>query len=132
MIIYKSDSRRFILGLVFIIIIYSLNFIFFVENVTLKLNPIQQHIISFSITIIVYFIGTIHLRTSSTERKWILSLWHLIHISGLFIITFLGLFDWFISDIHLSLNQFAHSIQEMLISPVLYAVMGLLNKTLKN
>ncbi len=58
------------------------------------------------------------------------SLWHFIHISGLCIIISLGLFSWLIADIGLDLKQFAYTVQELLISPVLYVAMGLLNKNL--
>ena len=58
------------------------------------------------------------------------SIWHIIHISGLCIIASLGLFDWLVADLSLSLKVFVNSIQEILISPGLYVAMGLLNKSL--
>ncbi|ULC58307.1 hypothetical protein MBM09_10280 [Flaviramulus sp. BrNp1-15] len=84
----------------------------------------------FSTTIAVYFVGTIHL--GKLEDTWMSTLWHLIHISGLFIITSLGLFDWFVLEISKSLKHLAYTIQEILISPVLYVAMGLLNRSLKS
>ena len=128
--LYKSDKIRFISGLVFIVIIYSLFYIYFLENKnTLPISRRLKHIISFGSTITVYFVGTYHL--GKLKDTWMSSLWHLIHISGLLIITSLGFFDWFISEINLNLRQFAQSIQEILISPVLYVAMGLLNRSLK-
>ncbi|GAA3653546.1 hypothetical protein [Flavivirga jejuensis] len=127
---YKSDKGRFILGLIFIVIIYSWFYLYFVENKnTLLISRKVKHVITFSVTIAVYLVGTFHL--GKLKDTWMSSLWHLVHISGLGIITFLGLFDWFIFEISLSLRDFALSIQEILISPVLYIAMGLLNKTLK-
>ncbi|MEM1260465.1 MAG: hypothetical protein AAGH81_18215, partial [Bacteroidota bacterium] len=65
------------------------------------------------------------------QDKWMAKLWHLIHISGLFVITTIGFLDWLTNLVSFPLRQFANSIQELLISPALYVVMGLLNKRLK-
>ncbi|MEN3322131.1 hypothetical protein VP395_00190 [Mariniflexile soesokkakense] len=127
--LYQSDKVRFVSGLIFIIIIYSLFYIFFLENSNLILPSKIRHIVKFLATIAIYFIGTFHL--GKLSDTWMSILWHIIHISGLVVITSLGLFDWFITEISLSLRLFANSIQELLISPILYVAMGLLNKSLK-
>ena len=130
MTLYKSDKVRFIFGLIIIVLIYSLYYLYFVEHKnTLLISRKIKHFITFSSTITVYFVGTFHL--GKLKDTWMSTLWHIIHISGLFIIISLGLFDWFIGEISLNLRQFALSIQEILISPVLYFAMGLLNKSLK-
>ncbi|MDO7171148.1 hypothetical protein [Mariniflexile sp. AS56] len=127
--LYRSDKVRFVAGFILIIIIYSSFYIFFLENRSLILPGKIRHLIKFAATIAVYFVGTYHL--GKLEDSWMSFLWHIIHISGLAIITALGLFDWFITEITLNLRLFANSIQELLISPLLYLAMGLLNKTLK-
>lgn len=127
--LYKSDKVRFISGLIFIIVIYSWNYFYFVEsNDYASMPKIVIHLISFLVTVAVYLVGTFHL--GKLKASWMSSLWHLIHISGLCIIVFLTFFDWFIAEISLALKHFAYSIQEALISPVLYFAMGLLNKSL--
>ena len=129
--LYKTDKIRFIAGLIFIIIIYSWYYIFFINETGdwLLLPKLTFHLIRFAVTIVVYFIGTFHL--GKLKDTWMSSIWHLVHISGLCIITSLGLFDWFIMEISRSLKDFAHTVQEILISPMLYLAMGLLNKSLK-
>ncbi|WP_299554841.1 hypothetical protein [Seonamhaeicola sp.] len=127
--LYKSDKLRFILGLVFIIIIYSCYYVFFVENrISASLSKRLVHFIKFAITVLVYIIGSIHL--GKLKDQWLSTLWHFVHISGLLIITSIGLFDWFIADTSLKVKLFARSVQEMLISPILYVGMGLLNRSL--
>ena len=127
--LYKSDKVRFISGLMLIIILYSCYYIFFAENKNSVLVPRKvKHIIIFSNTIAVYFVGTFHL--GKLKDTWMVSLWHLIHVSGLVIIILIGLYSWFIREITLNVKLFALGIQEILISPVLYIAMGLLNKTL--
>ncbi|WP_042497306.1 hypothetical protein [Algibacter lectus] len=127
--LYKSDKVRFIVGLILIIIVYSWYYIYFAENKNTASIPSKiRHIITFATTLAVYFVGTFHL--GKLKDTWMSSLWHFIHISGLFIIGVMGgLFDWFIHEISLNARHFAGGIQEMLISPVLYFAMGLLNRT---
>ena|SRR5690606_1510932 len=127
--LYRSDKTRFLAGLILIVIFYSLYYIYFVENqYFINTSKLILHTIRFSITILIYFIGTIHL--GKLKDSWMSTLWHLIHISGLTIMTSLGLISWFIIDIGFDLKQVAYTIQELLISPVLYVAMGLLNKSL--
>ena len=129
--LYRSDRMRFISGLLFIILIYSWYYLYFMntEGSWMLYSKLAFHLIRFGTTIAVYFVGTFHL--GKLKDSWMSSLWHLVHISGLIIITSMGLFDWFIFEISRNLKEFAHTIQEILISPVLYVAMGLLNKSLK-
>jgi hypothetical protein len=127
--LYKSDKVRFIVGLVFIFIIYTSYYVFLVENVNLELPSKIKHVIKFSLTIAVYFVGTSHL--GKLSDAWMSFIWHVVHIAGLIIITTLGIIDW-IFFINLNLRLFANSIQEILISPVLYLAMGLVNRVFNN
>ena len=127
--LYNSDKIRFISGLIFIIIFYSTYYIGFEENEIMQtFNRYVQYLIKFLFTVIIYLIGSLHL--GKLKDEWMSYLWHFIHISGLCIITSIGLYDWLISDIPLGVLLFAGSIQEFLISPLLYVAMGLLNRNL--
>ena len=127
--LYKSDKIRFISGLVLIIIFYSTYYIGFEENEIMNtFNRYVQYLIKFLFTVIIYLIGSLHL--GKLKDEWMSYLWHFIHISGLCIITSIGLYDWLISDIPLGVLLFGGSIQEFLISPLLYVAMGLLNRNL--
>jgi len=129
MVLYKSHKVRFIMGLVFIVLIYSAYYLYFLENTNFELTRKARHAVTFLTTIIIYFVGTLHL--GKLSDSWMSFIWHIVHISGLCILTSLGLYDWLIEEISLSLRSFAKSIQEILISPVLYVGMGLLNSRLK-
>lgn len=129
MTLYKSDKIRFIAGVIFIVIIYSCYYIFFAENNDVAFIPRKvKHVISLLTTIAVYFVGTFHL--GKLKDAWMSTLWHIIHITGLSIITSIGMYDWLILEVTLGTKIFARNIQEILISPVLYVAMGLLNKSL--
>ena len=126
---YKSDRLRFIIGLILIILIYTIYYLYFIDNISMTISRRTKHVGSFLTTIIIYFIGTLHL--GKLSDTWMSTIWHLVHVSGLCILTLLGLYDWCIDEISLSLRSFAQSIQETLISPVLYVGMGLINTSLK-
>ena len=129
--LYKSDKIRFIFGLVFVFIFYTSYYLLIVDNRdTEVLSRKIRHIITFLFTIAVYFIGTLHL--GKLKARWMASIWHIVHISGLCIITLIGIIDWFIlsDQPHMKLSWLARTIQELLISPVLYVGMGLLNSAL--
>lgn len=135
--LYKSDKVRFVVGLIIIFIIYSCYYIFIADNKDSAQIPRKlRHAISLGITIAVYVVGTIHL--GKLKVTWMATLWHIVHIAGLCIITAIGIYDWIFltGKPNLGLSMFARSIQELLISPVLYVGMGLLHnafsKSLKN
>ncbi|MFM6953680.1 MAG: hypothetical protein ACKOWL_01685 [Sphingobacteriaceae bacterium] len=58
-------------------------------------------------------------------------LWHFVHLTLLFLLVSIGLYDWFLGMVSQEVKDFTSSIQEFLISPVLYVGMGILNKRLK-
>ena len=125
----KSEKAKFTIGLILIILVYSCYYIYIYENEDLMfISRKVMHLVQFSITVLVYLIGTFFL--GKLEDNWMSYLWHLIHITGLGIITSIGCYDWFIAETTLKAKVFARSIQETLISPVLYVAMGLLNKSL--
>lgn len=126
--IYKSNKRKYLVGLFCTVAIYSLYYVYLVDNVNIDLYQIPRkirHVIKFVTTIAVYIIGSFHL--GQIKEKWMAILWHIVHISLLFTITSFGLYDWFIYPLTLSAKNLAQSMQEFLISPVLYATMGILN-----
>lgn len=125
---YKSNNIRFILGLVLIILIYSVYYLYFIDNIDFIFSRKARHAATFLTTLIIYFIGTFHL--GKLSDSWMSFIWHIVHISGLFILTSIGLYDWFIGETSLNIRSFAKSIQELLISPVLYVGMGVINSTL--
>ena len=128
--LYKSEKNRFILGLILIVLVYTIFYVCFVENAEMKMVPRKtKHLIKFFSTIVVYVIGTVHL--GKLKDAWMSKLWHAIHVSGLVILGFLGLFHWYIYEVGLPIKSIAVSIQELLMSPLLYAAMGILNKSLK-
>lgn len=128
--LYKTDRQRFIIGFLFILLIYSLYYIYFADTPNAILIPRKiRHVIKFGTTILVYGIGSFHL--GKIKQQWMVSLWHLIHISLLVTISCIGLYDWIFGMVSQPTKDFAQSMQEFLISPILYVGMGILNSQFK-
>jgi hypothetical protein len=127
--LYNNERNRWIGGLVVIIILYTLFYLLFADrSFTYDIPRKLRHIIKFGVTILVYFVGTYHL--GKLEDKWMSQLWHFIHISLLFSITAIGAYDWAFGMVDKKTKELAATMQEFLISPVLYVAMGILNKRL--
>ncbi|MBM3440405.1 MAG: hypothetical protein FJX94_06040 [Bacteroidetes bacterium] len=128
---YKTDRHKWIGGLVIILIIYTLFYNFFADRAyTYEIPRKLRHVIKFGTTIAVYFVGTYHL--GKLKDQWMAHLWHFIHISLLMIITGIGIFDWTFGMVSYKTKELAASMQEFLISPVLYVGIGLINQKLKS
>lgn len=130
---YKSDKQRFLIGLVLIVLIYSVYYLNFMDNTEYDpfLIPRKiRHVIKFVTTIIVYIIGSSHL--GKLNEQWMATLWHIVHISLLVTITLIGLYDWTFGMVSISTKLLAASMQEFLISPIFYAGMGILNSKFGN
>lgn len=123
----NNSTKKWLLGLVLILIVYSCFYLLFADNPDVVNVPRKiRHVIKFAITILVYFIGTHFL--GKIEERWMYSIWHFIHISFLVIITSVGLYDWTFGMVSLATKEFVASMQEILISPALYVGMGIVNQ----
>jgi hypothetical protein len=127
--LYKTGKQRYLFGLIIIILIYSMFYLFFADRADTILIPRKwRHIIKFVTTFIVYLVGTYHL--GKRKNNWMLYLWHLIHVSLLGTITSIGAYDWIFGMVSYQVKEIAASMQEFLISPMLYIAMGILNQRL--
>lgn len=118
------------MGLIIIVVIYSAYYIYFADSEEAILIPRKiRHIIKFGTTILVYSVGSLHL--GKLHQKWMAMLWHFVHLSLLVTITSIGLYDWTFGMVSQPTKDLAQSMQEFLISPVLYVGMGILNSHFK-
>lgn len=122
-------KRGFWTGLIILFLIYTLFYLFFLEASYFSDIPRRiRHFIKFSILILVYITGSYHLRLN--QIRWMFLIWHFIHISGIGLITLFGLFDLLVSPTPIYIRFFLDSINEFLISPVLFVGMGILSNRL--
>lgn len=122
---YKSERSRWIGGLVVILVIYSLYYLLFADTDVSWIPRKVRHVIKFVTTIAVYLVGTYHL--GELRDKWMSHGWHFIHISLLCIITLVGVYDWTFGMVSQPVKDMTVTMQEFLISPVLYVGMGIFN-----
>ncbi|MHA8050266.1 hypothetical protein V7S79_04055 [Aquirufa sp. ROCK-SH2] len=123
-----KKSILWITGLILIITIYTLFYLFFVENKEIVMVPRKiRHLIKFLTTFSVYFIGTYFL--GKFHVKWMGQLWHFIHISLLGTLILVGFYDWAIHQVSQHIKDLSVVFQEFLISPTLYVGMGIINRS---
>jgi hypothetical protein len=123
--------RKFWFGLITILIIYTLFYLFFNEASYLSQIPRKiRHIIKFVVLFTIYLIGVWNL--SLDKIIWMRTVWHIIHLSGIVLLLLLGAYDWLIHPMPLFMREVLDAVNEFLIGPTLYVGMGLLHKFLLN
>lgn len=121
----------FLRGLIILVVIYTLVYIFIYEaNYFIELTRYNRYFFRYLILISVYLTGTYHLQFD--KSRWMYSLWHIIHILGILVLTFFGFYDFFISPTSYQVRVFLSQVNEFLISPLLYFAMGILSGKFKN
>ena len=124
-----SKYSYFLVGLFIIIVIYSLYNIFLVDVTYYTEIPRKvRHVFKFTAILLVYGIGTYFLRKNSVS--WMMQIWHVIHIVVIFFLLVIGLLDWSYGITNQQIRNIASTFLEILISPVLYVGMGIVNSRL--
>lgn len=128
-----SIARRkffyFFLGLLIIALIYSLYNIFLVDvNYYNDIPRKVRHVNKFLCILAVYGIGTLFLRKNMAP--WMMQIWHIIHIIAIVFLLIIGVLDWTLGTTTQEVRNIASTLLEVLISPVLYVAMGIVNSRL--
>ena len=131
--LYKNDRQRYMAGLLYIFMIYSIYILIFQEHVLFgkfKLPVIQNRIVMFVFAGLIYLVGTVHL--GKLQQSWMLLLWHLVYIGFLSIFLVIILIKLILLNISCQIGpiHISDTIKELLISPMLYFSLGLLNRLL--
>lgn len=121
--------KKFWIGLTIILIIYTLFYLFFKDASYVAQIPRKtRHVIKFLVLITIYGLGVWHLALD--KIIWMKTLWHLIHLSGIFFLLSLGAYDWIIHPLPMFMREVMDVINEFLIGPTLFVGMGLLQQFL--
>lgn len=121
--------RKFWVGLSIILIIYTAYYLFFWETNIAKDIPRKiTRVIKFTVLITVYLIGVKQLTLD--RIIWMKVVWHIIHLTGIFILLSLGIFDLIVRPLPFIVKEVMASINEFLIGPTLFVGMGILQKFL--
>ena len=121
--------KKFWMGLIIILVTYTLFYLFFKDANYVALIPRKiRHIIKFVVLITIYLVGVWHL--SLDKITWMKTLWHLIHLSGIAFLVLLGAYDWLINPLPQFMREVMDAVNEFLIGPTLFVGMALLQKFL--
>lgn len=119
--------RSYWIGLFYIVALYSLMYLFFLDAPgTAHLPRNIRHVVLFASLILVYGVGTIHLRIQ--KPAWMGTIWHFIHIAGISFLLLSGIIDWLIYPLPYKFKLMLRQVHEFLIAPSLYIIMGLLKQ----
>lgn len=124
--VFRNKQTFFIIGLLAITAVYFLYNVFLVDvDYYLAIPRKWRHVNKFGSILIVYGIGTWALKKYTVS--WMMQIWHLVYVVILCILLLIGFYDWSIGIISFKIRNIASSLHELLISPVFYVVMGIIN-----
>lgn len=117
------------IGLAILLVLYCLYYFYFIYNLAYRIPLRSRHFVKLFFILVCYAIGVVTLRGIATG--WMLRLWHIIYLTCLILLLGLGVYDWGIARTPLQVRMVADSLQEFLVSPLLYVAMGLFSVYLK-
>jgi len=116
-----------ILGLVAIILVYTLYYMLFVYVSYFNDIPRKvRHISRLVSIIVVYGIG--YYSFKKYDVKWIRSLWNFVYFTVVIMLILIGIYDWTLGPASASIRNVAKTMHELLISPILYAGILIINR----
>ncbi|HWJ25484.1 MAG TPA: hypothetical protein VNS32_03020 [Flavisolibacter sp.] len=125
-----NNKWVYLLGFLAIIIVYSLYNIFFDLTLDPEVPRIIKHANKLLSILLVYGIGMLTLRRFATQ--WMMQLWHIVHFAVITILLCIGFYDWYNGSITNQMRDIANTLHDFLISPVLYAGIGIIKYSLIN
>ncbi|MBN9385209.1 MAG: hypothetical protein J0H74_30915 [Chitinophagaceae bacterium] len=115
----------FWIGLAAIILVYCLYYLYFIYHLSRQVSLHAMHFLKFIFVLAAYGVGVLGLRRNVSPG--LIQLWHLVYAASLLLLVLLGIYDWCFTRAPLALRGIADNIQELLVSPVLYVVIGIIS-----
>ena len=123
-------KQVFWIGLSGIVLVYSLYYLLLRDSGHFYAVPRKfRHVYKLLTVAWVYGIGSWSLERM--KALWMYGLWHLVHLVLIGFLIVLGCIDWGIGGLPFGWKHIAASIHELLISPVLYVAMVIVNTRLR-
>lgn len=122
---WLKRPAAFWVGLAVIILVYCLYHLYFIYNLSRQVSLHAVHVLKFIFVLAAYGAGVLGLRKNVSPG--LAGLWHLVYAACLLLLVMLGIYDWFFTRAPLAVRGIADNIQELLVSPVLYGVIGLIS-----
>jgi hypothetical protein len=125
----RTKTRFFFwLGLIVLTFLYGLYYFYFLNGLAFTLALRARHLVKFLFILCAYGIGAFAL--PKVAAGWVMRIWHVVYGIGLLLLILLGLYDWGIARAPLGIREVADDLQELLVSPILYCVIAILNRSL--
>lgn len=120
----------FWIGLAGILLVYSLYYLLLRDTHIFYAVPRRlRHVYKFLSVVWVYGIGSSALE--KMRALWMYGLWHAIHLILIAALLLIGGADWLSGSLSFGWKHIGASIHELLISPVLYVAMVVVNSRVK-
>jgi hypothetical protein len=125
---FPNKRLFYFIGLLGIIMVYCSYYMLFMYNYSYDISIKDRHIIKFGTILLVYGIGTWALK--KYVAGWMMKIWHFCYILALTLLLLIGIWDWIFWIDSIQVRNIANSLHEILISPILYIAMGIINSRL--
>jgi hypothetical protein len=113
-------------GLIAILLLFCLYYVFFLYGVSMEMPIRGRHVIKFLFIVLVYASGAICLRKFAPS--WMIRVWHGVYLLILLLLILLGVYDWTIARAPVPVREIADTLQEFLVSPILYVAMRIISE----
>jgi hypothetical protein len=127
-----SFPKKYWKGLVFVLLAYTVVQLISYQSFFRLPAFIQQNkqLMRWMAIAIVYLVGCLVLK--GTGVVWLLGLWHMIHLSLVGYLFFIGIYEYTIAPVPYGIRASVAPVVEFLISPLLYFAAGLVFAVVKD
>ncbi len=123
----QAHRGSFVIGLLAIVVLYCVYYLFFVYGAFIGMALRPRHFIKLVFVVLVYGAGFLALRRSAVV--WTTKVWHLLYGLTIFILVGMVLYDWGVSRLSASSRSIADDLQDFLVSPLPYICIELLRRS---
>src|ERR1700761_8474199 len=126
-----ANKRKYIIivGLLAIAVVYSLYYLCCVYVSNFDAIPRKvRHLERFASILMVYGIGYYSFKQYGV--KWMRDIWNTIYFVLVCLLVLIGMYDWSFGPTSAQIRSVAKTVHEILISPILFMAIAIINKTL--
>jgi hypothetical protein len=123
----QARKGSFIIGLVAIVLLYCVYYLFFVYGLFIGMASSPRHFTKLVFVVLVYSIGFWALRRGGVV--WTTKVWHLLYGLTICIMVGMTLYDWGVGRLSASSRSVADDLQDFLVSPLPYVCIELLRRS---
>jgi hypothetical protein len=123
----QARKGSFVIGLVAIVLLYCVFYLFFVYGLFIGMAVRPRHFIKLLFVVLVYAAGFWALRRGGVV--WTTKVWHLLYGLTICIMLGMALYDWGVGRLSASSRSIADDLQDFLVSPLPYICIELLRRS---